>query len=194
MLDDDELAAQAAEGDLDAFGRLFTRYARDVYRLALSLGHRKADAEDLMQDTFVAAMEGVARFERRASVRTWLTSILIRQASRRRRYLSLRVTEVLDESGHPAEQRASQKQEQRLDVQAMLDSLSPDHRTVLMLRELQGLSYDEIAAMLHIPRGTVESRLFRARNLLRERFQEYQSTRPLPRVAEPGAAAESRHE
>lgn len=194
MLDDDELAAQAAEGDLDAFGRLFTRYARDVYRLALSLGHRKADAEDLMQDTFVAAMEGVGRFEGRSSVRTWLTSILIRQSGRRRRYLSLRATEMLDESGHPASQHASHKQERRLDVHAMLDSLSQEHRTVLVLRELQGLSYDEIAAVLHVPRGTVESRLFRARNVLRERFQEYQSTRPLPLVAEPGAAAESRHE
>ena len=150
-MDDDELAAQAAEGDLDAFGRLFTRYARDVYRLALSLGHRKADAEDLMQDTFVAAMEGVGRFEGRSSVRTWLTSILIRQASRRRRYLSLRHTEQFDECGHGTVQQGSHKQEQRLDVHAMLDSLSQEHRTVLVLRELQGLSYDEIATLLQVP-------------------------------------------
>lgn len=193
-MDDHDLAAQAAEGDLEAFGSLFTRYARDVYRLALSLGHRKADAEDLMQDTFVAAMEGVGRFEGRSSVRTWLTSILIRQASRRRRYLSLRHTEQFDESGHGTAQPGSRKQEQRLDVHAMLDSLSQEHRTVLVLRELQGLSYDEIATLLQVPRGTVESRLFRARNLLRERFQEYDTTRPLPLIADLGAAAESRHE
>ena len=192
MLDDDELAAQAAQGNLDAFGSLFTRYARDVYRLALSLGHRRADAEDLMQDTFVAALEGVSRFEGRSSVRTWLGAILIRQASRHRRYHRLRATEVLDETAATA--GTGVRDERRLDVQAMLDSLSAEHRTVLVLRELQGMSYDEIAEALRIPRGTVESRIFRARNVLRERFQEYQTEHREPQSAALTAPVESRHE
>ncbi len=192
MLDDDELAAQAAAGNLDAFGSLFTRYARDVYRLALSLGHRRSDAEDLMQDTFVAALEGVGRFEGRSSVRTWLGAILIRQASRNRRYHRLRATEALDETA--ATVGTGLRDERRLDVHAMLDSLSAEHRTVLVLRELQGMSYDEIAEALSIPRGTVESRLFRARNMLRERYQEYQTGRPRSHPAVVGAPVESRHE
>lgn len=194
LLDDHELAAQAAEGNIDAFGSLFTRYARDVYRLALSLGHRRADAEDLMQDTFVAALEGVGRFEGRSSVRTWLGAILIRQASRHRRYHRLRVTEVLDEIAATATTAPGVRDERRLDVQAMLDSLSAEHRTVLVLRELQGMSYDEIADALRIPRGTVESRIFRARNVLREHFQEYQTEHREPQSAALSAPVESRHE
>jgi RNA polymerase sigma-70 factor (ECF subfamily) len=193
-LDDDELAAQAAEGNLDAFGSLFTRYARDVYRLALSLGHRRADAEDLMQDTFLAALEGMGRFEGRSSVRTWLGAILVRQASRRRRYHRLRATEVLEEGDATVTVAPGTRNEQRLDVQAMLDTLSSEHRTVLVLRELQGMSYDEIADALSIPRGTVESRLFRARNMLRERFQEYQTGHRGPQSATLIAPVESRHE
>lgn len=192
LLDDHELAAQAAEGNIDAFGSLFTRYARDVYRLALSLGHRRADAEDLMQDTFIAALEGVGRFEGRSSVRTWLGAILIRQASRHRRYHRLRATEVLDETAATA--GTGLRDERRLDVQAMLDSLSAEHRMVLVLRELQGMSYDEIAETLRIPRGTVESRIFRARNVLRERFQEYQTEHREPQSAALTAPVESRHE
>ena len=63
--------------------------------------------------------------------------------------------------------------ERRADVQAMLASLSDDHRQVLVLRELDGLSYDEIAAVLNVPRGTVESRIFRARQQIKEKFAGY---------------------
>ena len=61
----------------------------------------------------------------------------------------------------------------QIDLVAMLATLSPDHRDVIVLRELQRMTYDEIAAALKIPRGTVESRIFRARRELRERFEEY---------------------
>lgn len=196
MLDDKELAAQAAGGDLDAFGGLFDRYAREVYRVALSLGHRRAEAEDLMQDTFLAALEGIGRFEGRSSFRTWLTAIAFRQSSRHHRYRALRAMEPFDETqaGAAAPHETGVRQERRLDVHAMLDTLSDDHRAVLVLRELQGMSYDEIAATLQVPRGTVESRLFRARNLLRERFEEYQTVRHAPQGAGTGEPAESHHE
>jgi RNA polymerase sigma-70 factor (ECF subfamily) len=62
-----------------------------------------------------------------------------------------------------------------MDVLAGLDSLSPDHREVIVLRELQGMSYEEIADVLGVPRGTVESRLFRARQVLRERLKDYET-------------------
>lgn len=196
MLDEKEMAAQAARGDIDAFGGLFERYARDVFRLALSLGHRRADAEDLMQDTFLAALEGIGRFEGRSSFRTWLTAIAFRQSSRHRRYRAQRAMEPFDESspGSTAAPGTNNRHERRLDVHAMLDTLSDEHRAVLVLRELQGLSYDEIATTLGIPRGTVESRLFRARNVLRERFQEYTTVRERPLGAEQIEPAETRHE
>lgn len=196
MLDDKELAAQAADGDIDAFGGLFERYAREVFRLALSLGHRRPEAEDLMQDTFLAALEGIGRFEGRSSFRTWLTAIAFRQSSRHRRYRALRAMDPFDETspGAPTAHRVGARSESRLDVHAMLDILSDEHRTVLVLRELQGLSYDEIATALEIPRGTVESRLYRARTLLRERFEEYTTVRALPRNAVGIEPVETRHE
>jgi RNA polymerase sigma-70 factor (ECF subfamily) len=196
LLDDKELAAQAAEGDIDAFGGLFERYAREVYRLALSLGHRRPEAEDLMQDTFLAALEGIGRFEGRSSFRTWIMAIVFRQSSRHRRYRAMRAMEPYDEASSimAISQDAGPRHAQRLDVHAMLDSLSDEHRAVLVLRELQGMSYDEMALTLQIPRGTVESRLFRARNLLRERYDEYQSVPRTPRDAAPGEPVESRHE
>jgi len=178
-LDEAELVRQAVRGDADAFGELFERYANDVFRLALSMGHGRGEAEDLMQDTFLAAFESIGRFERRSAFKTWLLSILFRQAGRHRRYSRIRQTEVLDEgalsTGPNGVARAHRDGDHasRLDAHTMLDTLSPEHRAVLVLRELQGLSYDEIAQTLGVPRGTVESRLFRARNILRERFQGY---------------------
>ena len=196
LLDDKELAAQAAGGDIDAFGGLFERYAREVFRLALSLGHRRPEAEDLMQDTFLAALEGIGRFEGRSSFRTWLTAIAFRQSSRQRRYRALRSMEPFDEAnpGEAPSFRTAGRHERRLDVHAMLDTLSDEHRVVLVLRELQGLTYDEIATVLAIPKGTVESRLFRARNVLRERFEEYTMVRERPRTAVGIEPVETRNE
>lgn len=195
-MDDRELAAKAAQGDINAFGGLFERYAREVFRLALSLGHRRPEAEDLMQDAFLAALEGIGRFEGRSSFRTWLTAIVFRQSSRHRRYGALRVMDSFDENQPVGAFLAdsSGRQEQRLDVHAMLDTLSDEHRVVLVLRELQGLSYDEIAGVLNLPRGTVESRLFRARNQLRERFKDYQAVQSNSQQAITVETVESRHE
>ena len=135
-----------------------------------------------MQDTFLAAFEGIGRYERRASFKTWLLAILMRQAGRLRRYKNIRKTEVFDETSVPDTQgnggvRLQENHESRLDAHTMLESLSPEHRAVLVLRELQGLSYNEIAQALNLPRGTVESRLFRARAVLRERFHDYGNPR-----------------
>lgn len=191
-MEEAKLVRQAAKGDVDAFGDLFSRYTKDVYHLALSMGHRGGEAEDLMQDTFLAAFEGIGRFERRASFKTWLLSILFRQSARRRRYLVIRQTESLDSKAQGAATPTVEMNHQsRLDAHTMLETLTPDHRAVLVLRELQGLTYDEIAETLEIPRGTVESRLFRARNILRERFQEYGADNLPAPTRKP---VESRHE
>jgi len=199
LLEEAELIIRATKGDTTSFGDLFDRYAKDVYRLARSMGHDGEEAEDVMQDTFLAAFEGIARYQGRSSFKTWLFAILFRQSSRKRRYLGIRKTDVFDEqlngnrngSGRPAEKA---RHESRMDVHTMLGTLSPAHRAVMVLRELQGLSYDEIAQALDIPRGTVESRLFRARKILRERFQEYNQACPAPAVAPTKKPVESNHE
>jgi RNA polymerase sigma-70 factor (ECF subfamily) len=174
--DDDDLLRRARRGDGAALGRLVDRHAPRLYGLAVSLlGRRRAaDAEDVVQETLLGALRRVGAFQGRASVRTWLTRILVNQVSKFRRSRRVRVAESLDHAdcadARPGPATAA---ERRLDLMTMLDVLSDDHRQVIVLREQEGMSYQEIASALGVPRGTVESRLFRARQELKARFGEY---------------------
>jgi RNA polymerase sigma-70 factor (ECF subfamily) len=140
-----------------------------MYRLALSLVGNTADAEDVVQETFSGAFLAMSGFEGRSSVRTWLSRILVKQAAKWRRRRNVRRTVALDASTPGPNPEMSL----RIDVLGTLETLSPEHREVIALREFQGLSYEEIAEVLGVPRGTVESRLFRARQELRERLRAY---------------------
>lgn len=175
---DDELVRRAAGGDHASFRALTHRHARSLYALALSLVGSAADAEDVVQETFVGAYRGLGRFEGRSSVRTWLMRIAMRQAARwrERRPPPAVPLEALGESGDPVAPRqgpaALADVDRRIDVQALLRRIGAEHREVLVLREIDGRSYDEIAGILEIPRGTVQSRLFRARAELRELLKD----------------------
>jgi RNA polymerase sigma-70 factor (ECF subfamily) len=167
--DDIELWRRAGDGDAAAFHALVDRHAQRLYRLAVSLVGNAADAEDVVQETLIGAFRGLRSFEGRASVKTWLSGILVRQArqwrrgSRRRRPES--VSDALAAPGPSADAA--------LDVRAAMAQLSSEHREVLLLREFERMSYEEIAEALDIPRGTVESRLHRARSELREKLKAY---------------------
>jgi RNA polymerase sigma-70 factor (ECF subfamily) len=182
------LLRKAARGDNQAFHKLVDRHGQSLYRLAVSLAGNSADAEDLVQECFAGAFRGLDRFEGRSSVKTWLTRILVTQVARWRRSrrgktaLSIQAMEMgfggdtdvdagdwVGAGGtDPAEHVGRQA-----DVQAALRTLSAEHREVLVLREFQGLAYEEIAEVLKVPRGTVESRLHRARAELRGRLKSY---------------------
>ena len=174
---DAELIQAARGGDQAAFHALVDRHAHALYGLAASLSDNAADAEDIVQETFAGAFWGLGGFRGQASVKTWLTRILVRQAARHRRYAGRRqatfrgLEAAVDaDLGVPSADGAT---DARIDVKAAMRLLSPDHRDVIALREFQGLSYDEIAEVLEIPRGTVESRLFRARRELQGQLKEY---------------------
>jgi len=173
---DDELLRRARRGDGAALRRIVDGHAPRLYALALSLLGRGAvaDAEDMVQETFVGAAQRLGEFEGRASLKTWLSRILVNRVSKLRRSQKLRRTTPLD-AGHADGKDGAAAAERRLDVLAMLDTLSADHREVLVLRELGGMSYREIADALGVPCGTVESRLSRARLELKERFVGYTS-------------------
>jgi len=164
-----------------AFPLDLERWAPDLFRLAFSLTGNVDDAEDLLQDTYLAALERWRQFEGRSSVKTWLAGILVRQAARRRRYAAVRKTLSLDgvagalrsAFGHRQPTGRLSGREMRMDIETILGALSAEHRTVLALREVQGMSYNEIADALGVPVGTVESRLYRARRTLKERFGDY---------------------
>lgn len=178
---DAELLRRAQSGDEAAFGELVDRHGNELYGLAYFLTGQASDAEDVVQETFLGAYEGLARFESRSSIRTWLRRILVKQAARHQR--SQRVRKAVRPMDLSAASKAllggttlrdtAVSNEIRMDVLEVLQTLSPEHKEIVVLRELDGLSYTEIADVLGIPEGTVESRLFRARQELKELLKDY---------------------
>lgn len=178
---DAALLVRIRRGEAAAFEELVEQYGRELYRVALGLLGNAADAEDAVQETFAGAFEGIGRFRGEASIRTWLSRILVRQAARVRRKKRSGIGSILklwgerlEEPEHPETGSAAGQVERQMDVRAMLQSLSEEHRQVMVLRELEGLSYGEIASALGIPQGTVESRLYRARQELKKQFEGYE--------------------
>lgn len=177
-----ELVRTAASGDSAAFHALVDRHSKDMFRLALSLSRSRSDAEDIVQETFAGAYQGLKNFGGRSSVKTWLSRILIRRAAKLwHKSKRLRMAAPLDvaeqesagSNGRLTVASASTSVDARIDLAAVLQRLSPQHHEIIVLRELQGMTYDEIAETLGVPRGTVESRLHRARQELQQRLKGY---------------------
>ena len=187
---DEQLWKIAAGGDHAAFRSLANRHAPAIFRVALSLCGNRADAEDACQETLIAAFHGIRKFDGRSSVKTWLTRIVIRRSSRlwQARRKSPR-TYSLDGAasgpegdgarnggawaGEVAVPAATAASDRRIDIMQMIRSLPAEFRDTVILREIEGLSYQEIAEVLAVPCGTVQSRLHRARAELRRRLAEY---------------------
>lgn len=189
-----ELISRAKLGDESAFEALFERHAPALHRLACALAGNVPDAEDALQEAFIGAFERMGSFEARASFKTWMSRILVNQIARQRR--SKRVREIVKSVDFSEESKSllggsskrgtsgrfeefSGRSDQvqnasiRMDVMAALTHLSDEFRQVVVLREIEGLSYGEIADVLNVPQGTVESRLFRARAELRTLLKDY---------------------
>jgi RNA polymerase sigma-70 factor, ECF subfamily len=169
--EDDALVKRAAAGDGKAFHQLIDRHGQRLFRLAVSLVGNAADAEDVLQETLAGAYRGIGKFEARASFRTWLSRILVTQAAKWRRDRARRGEGAMPED--VATESSVAASERRMDIRGALARLSAEHREVLVLREFEQLSYEEIADVLDVPRGTVESRLFRARQELKEKLKAY---------------------
>ena len=184
-----ELWQSAAKGDHRAFHALMDRHSAKLFRVALSLSSSRSDAEDVCQETFVAAFKSLKSFDGRASVKTWLTRILMHRAAKiwnkqrkDRATMSLHrdagAENGREHSGGSWESRLSTPStigalDQRMDLLEMIRTLAPEFRETVVLREIDGMTYQEIAETLGVPRGTVESRLFRARAELRKKLTGY---------------------
>jgi len=186
---DRRLVERVRGGDLRAFEALVRRYERFVFTLALRMLGDRDEADDVAQEIFLKAYTGLPSFRGASRFSTWLYAIashhcLDSRASRTRRPVSF---SSLQASGHasddppdPASRLADpapradellERKEAALQVQAALAGLTDDHRLILILREIQGLSYDEIAESIGEELGTVRSRLHRARAAFRLRVQ-----------------------
>jgi len=175
--DEAELIERAKGGDTKAFGILIERYQRRVIGVAMAVVHDQEDALELAQESFVRAFENIGKFESRSSFSTWLyriaANIAIDFRRRERRHPTMRGEEAETEIQRlPSKLGDSFKETQRIEmaqrIKDALGQLTPEHRAAILLREVEGLSYDEISDVLQCPRGTVMSRLHYARNHLRE--------------------------
>lgn len=179
-----DLVMAAKRGDRDAFRVLAERYYRRVYRMLLGMTRDSEAALDLTQETFVKALRGIADFEMTASFHTWLYRIAYNSAVDRSRRATLKNPQTLEEDVRPMERdeqpfpvgppappnplKGAEVAQTIRAVRGALDQVKPAYREILLLREVEGLSYAEIAEVLGVRLGTVMSRLFAARMALRE--------------------------
>ena len=181
------LIAELCEGDETAFAALVEKYKRTVYRIAMQITQNHADADDVMQESFIKAYRSIHTFRQDAAFETWLYRIAVNEAlnfvkrrDRRREYAFDEETEAaIDPVTLRKAQEArdphllAEKAELRHWVTKAVNSLSLKHRTVVHLHEFEGLTHAEIAAILNCSEGTVRSRLHYARKKLRTLLKPY---------------------
>jgi RNA polymerase sigma-70 factor, ECF subfamily len=184
-VDDRDLVLAAQRGDREAFRTLFDRYHRRAYALAFGVVRHQDDALDVVQDAFIKAHKYLDKFEGNSSFYTWLYRIVMNLAiDHLRKHRRVRPVELdearLDESsvdegllpkmlgGNPG--RALMDKEIRARIDTALGELSENHRSVLVMRELEGLSYEEMAKAMGCSKGTIMSRLFHARKNMQARL------------------------
>jgi len=150
-------------GNSEAFSELFRRYSNPVYGFFRRRLENLARAEELAQETFVAVLRGIERYEPRATFRTYLNGIAMKILMAERRKSARRESPAAASIDPSTDSYV----EAAIWVQRAIEQLDDDHRDILLLREFEQLTYDEIAALLRLPVNTVRSRLFRARTALK---------------------------
>ena len=183
---DSELIRACRRGDKEAFRELVERYQRKVVSVALGMVHNREDALEIAQETFVKAYENLTRFKGESSFYTWLYRIVVNRAIDFQRRERRHPTVGLDDRGPSGEGYEETLKEERLAdpyqqaqsreigdrVTEAINELTPDHKAVILLREVEGLSYDEISRVMQCSKGTVMSRLHYARKKLQKKLQD----------------------
>jgi RNA polymerase sigma-70 factor (ECF subfamily) len=180
--DEAELVTELQGGSGAAFDWLVTHYSGSVYSLVAGMVSESCDAADITQDVFLKAFRGIRSFRRGSSLKTWLYRIAIREALNHRRWLwrhhrqqasidsepaeGHAAVEIEDECKNPFEEAASHEVQQA--VHEGLREVPEIFRSAVILRDLEGMSYEEVSEVLGVSVGTVKSRILRGRRLLRE--------------------------
>ena len=163
---DEQLMLEFQRGSTEAFTELFARYREPIYGFFRRRLNHGARAEELAQETFVAVLRGAARWEPRALFRTYLYGIAMNLLAAERRKSAREANYArASEAADPA---VANEPEEVLWLRRAVEQLEDVQREILLLREYEQLSYEEIAALLRIPVNTVRSRLFRARIALKD--------------------------
>jgi RNA polymerase sigma-70 factor (ECF subfamily) len=186
---DSELVSAAQAGDVDAFEELVRKHQKRMLNIAYRMIGNYEDACETVQETFLSAYRSIKRFRKEAAFSTWLCAICLNHSRNRLKQTRSRTHHEVQLTDDPTDtQEASfarettsdclsiveqmERKELQEKVQECMNRLDDEHREVLVLRDIQGYSYDEIRDILKIPDGTVKSRLFRARDALRESVQK----------------------
>ena len=186
--EDREAVDRCIKGSREAFDVLVEKYYKKIYNLAYRFVGDPEEANDLAQEIFTAAYKNLKKFRGDAKFSTWLFQIATNRGKNRFKYLKRRgyfanrggsdedderdisQRPVADYSTNP-ETILAGKQIQKI-VQDAIDDLEPDHKEIVILRDIEGFSYEEIAQMLNLPEGTTKSRLHRARMVVKEKLKK----------------------
>src|SRR5215468_4187011 len=187
--EDAALVARAKRGDREAFRALVERHERKAYAVALGMVKHPDDARDIVQEAFLKVWRSLGAFEGQSAFYTWLYRIVanlcidhLRKGKAHVEYDDQRVHEEDQVAGddnilpqtaglHPG--RALESKELGAALERALETLSPNHRAVLLMREVEGLSYREMAAAMGVSEGTIMSRLFHARKKMQSALVEF---------------------
>jgi len=176
-VEDMELAVRARQGDMAAFETLVRRYRNDVYALCYYFTRNREDAWDLSQEVFIKAHRALAGFRGDAGFKTWLLRIAANQSKDHLKKRRLQTT-PFEDTWESAATEASQTPAETMEakeigaaIDAAVNRLPLKHRTAFILREYEGLSYQEMAEVMHCNVGTVMSRLFHARKRLQHMLE-----------------------
>lgn len=186
---DRALVARAQRGDQRAFRELYDRYHKRAYAVAFGVLKNKHDALDVVQESFVKVHRHLDGFQGSSSFYTWLYRIVmnlaIDQLRRKKTARPVEYDDAIDREGALADEhvlprmldanprRTVIRRELMARVEAALATLPDYHRQVIVLREIEGLSYEEMAEVLDVPKGTIMSRLFHARRKMQVALQDF---------------------
>lgn len=179
--DEELLTAFVGSGDRDALEVLLRRHEARVYGLAYRMLGDRNDALDATQEVFILTFRKAKSFRKEAAFTTWLYRLTVnacRDLGRKKARAPVPVDEVHSDSPNGGDR--TQSVQDRLDVEAALRNIPEDQREALVLREIGGLSYEEIASSLGVPMGTVKSRIARGRLALADALAEKQPEQEAP--------------
>ncbi len=179
---DEQIVEQALAGDADAFGEIVRRWERRIFALAFGMLNSPEDAREATQETFLAAFRNLRNFRGEAKVSSWLHRIAINQCITRQRRSRVRPETALDdetESGgaqlstpaHASPARQAESRERTEAVRRAVQTLQPELREVVVMKEFEDMTFQEISETLELPLSTVKSRLYSALKQLRMKLE-----------------------
>lgn len=186
--EDEDLVRRSVQGDRGAFDTLVEKYYKKIYSLCYRFVGDAEEASDLAQEIFTAAYQNLKKFRGDAKFSTWLFQIATNRGKNKFKYLKRRgyfaarghgeseddrdsAQRVIPDNSTNPETLLASHQMQKI-VQDAINELDPDHKEIVILRDIEGFSYEEIANILNLPEGTTKSRLHRARMVVKEKLKK----------------------